>query len=365
MKIKIVLTIVLFILAGAIISGCAGGAGIYNSWPGMTVDDARGLVYLAHGVNIYAVNLSNGTEKWRYPEQPNNKVAFYVPPALTKDNQLIVGSYDHSIYSINPDNGQQIQGEWPFTEATDLYVAGALTKDSWVYVPNNDYNLYGLDTDGKLLWTFTADQSLWSTPVSDGKALYLASMDHSVYAIDPESGKQLWQSAKLSGSISGTPTLGDDGKLYFGTYGDEMVAMDTSNGEVLWQTPVSSWVWGGPALNDGKLYFGDMEGNLYALDAATGAIKWNKEKAAQGSIVGAPLVIDQTLYFTAKDGTLYSADTATGTPGWHQLIGGALYGSPVQAGDKILVAPLNTENLLYAFDKNGNQAWSPYKPEKK
>ena len=38
-----------------------------NNWPGMTV--IGDMAYLADGASIYGVNLTNGTQKWVFPER--------------------------------------------------------------------------------------------------------------------------------------------------------------------------------------------------------------------------------------------------------------------------------------------------------
>ena len=364
MKIKILISISLIIILGMILSACGGGAGITTSWAGMTVDESRNQVYIAHGTDIYAVNLDNGAEKWRYPEKPDNKTNYYAPPALTDDGQLIAGSYSHMLYSLNPDNGQINQGNWPFAEAKDLYVAGPLASDGVIFAPNNDYNLYAVKTDGTDLWSFSAGQYLWSTPAKDDGTLYLPSLDHYIYAIDAANGEQVWQSEKLNGSMAGSPTLSDDGKLFMGTFGGQMAALDTSNGQIDWSFDADNWVWGGPALKDGVAYFGDMAGTLYAVDASSGQQVWKVSDAGKGGIVGNPVIDGDTIYFTAREGGLYAVNVSDGSLKWNKPVGGILYNTPLLSGDKILVAPVNTEYLAYAFDRDGNITWQ-YKPERK
>ena len=78
------LIIVTMILFGAVfLSACAGGAVRGMSWPGLTADGKT--AYLADGPFVYAVNLSDGTELWRYPDKRSSQLVFYSTPVITPD----------------------------------------------------------------------------------------------------------------------------------------------------------------------------------------------------------------------------------------------------------------------------------------
>lgn len=352
--------VLLFILMTFTLSACSGGAGLTTSWPGVTVDAERGLAYVANGPQVYAVSLTNGAEKWRFPAEAQNPPGLYAAPALTPDGQLILGNYNKTLHSVDPETGIENQGNWPFVQATNLYVASPFADESGIYAPASDGTLHALDLNGQLRWSFTTEHSLWSTPLSDGKNVYQPSMDHRIYAIDQANGQEVWKTEDLGGAVVGKPALDEDGVLYVGTFGSEMIAIETENGQVKWRIPVSDWVWGGPALDNGNVYFGDLDGFFYAMDAETGNQVW--QIAGNGdnetNITNPPLILDGTVYYTAKNGTLYAVDAANGSPLWNQPVGGNLYGTPLDAGDSILVAPVNGEALLYAVSPNGAIKWT-------
>jgi len=355
------LTIVFLLMLMALaLSACSGNAGLTTSWPGMSVDTERDLAYIANGQHVYAVSLANGAEKWRFPVEAQNPPGYYAAPALTPDGQLILGNYNRTLHSVNPDTGAENQGSWPFMQATNRYIASPLVDESGIYAPVSDGTLYALSLDGQMRWSFKTDQSLWSTPVTDKENIYQPSMDHHIYALDRDNGQEVWKTEDLGGAIVGKPALGENGILYVGTFGSEMIAVETSSGQVKWRTSVSDWVWGGPAIDNGTIYFGDLDGYFYALDAETGMQIW--QIAGNGdnetNITNPPLILDGTVYYTAKNGTLYAVDAATGNPLWNQPVGGNLFGTPLDAGDVILVAPVNGEALVYAVSPNGAIKWT-------
>ena len=366
MKKNRILFILILITLGLFVSACRGGAGQATSWPGVTVDPNGEVVYVAFGPHIYAVDLNNGKEVWRYPAEANNKISFYAPPALTDDGQLIVGGYDNILYSLNPENGQQNQGNWPFEGSENRYIAGPLTNGELIFAPSTDNNLYVLDMDGNLVWQFKTEEALWGTPVLDGDILYLPAMDHNVYALDAMTGELIWKTEpSLGGSIADNPTLSPDGQLFVGTFGDELLSLDAADGSVNWRMQASNWVWSGPTQGGDTLYFGDLGGFFYSVDASNGSINWKiqPDENERRAITDKPLVIGDTVYFTSESGNLFAVDAATGDPRWREEVGGKLYAGPKGVEDIIVVAPMGIDELLIAFDPEGVQKWV-FVPEK-
>ena len=358
MKISRLILVIVIVILGGLLSGCAGDVGVATSWPGLRVDGDT--VYLASNQHVYAIDVVNGTEKWRFPTEADGKISFFADPAVTDDQQLLVGGYHNILYSLNPQNGQENPGAWPFLEAEGRYIAGPLVQDQRIYAPSADNNLFVLDSQGNRQWIYTTGNPQWATPATDGQKIYLSSMDHRIHALDARSGQLIWKSDELGGAIVGTPALDTEGVLYIGTLANQLLALDTRNGSVIRSYATDGWVWDGPALSEGRLYFGDLEGSFYALNAADLSEIWKvqPDSADRNAITETPLVIQDTIYITTESGNLYAIDAANGSTRWPKTVGGKLYSAPVQAGDSILVAPVGADALLIAFDTNGNQKWA-------
>ena len=354
-----------------ILSACAGGATTATSWPGLTVDDQ--YAYVAYQSQVYAVDLNNGTQRWRYTAESDNN--FFADPSLSQDGQLIVGGYDFVLYSLDAETGPP--PKWTFNQAENRYIASSLVEGEDIFVPAADENLYSLDLNGRLQWTFTSEGESWAKPISDEncECLYLSSMDHTVYAIDPDNGSLIWRSDSLGGSVVGSPAYSEDGVLYVGTFGGKLFALNAEDGSVLWEfntSPVeerilgiipvseSGWIWSGPTLSDGVLYFGDLNGYFYAVDAVNGTQLWQlPPEQLDGEIVGSPLVIDDSIFITTEAGILFKLDT-TGRTLWSQSLGenAKIYTSPRAANELILVAPIQVDELLVAYNQDGVRQWA-------
>lgn len=352
MKSKITITLTILTLA-LLLSACGGqGTTVASGWASLTSDDET--AYVSFNTQVYAINLTTGTERWHFPAEPDAKISFYAAPALTGDGNLIVGGYDNILYQVDTQTGQGL----PFFDgAEDRYIGGPLVTSGLVLAPSADHNLYALDQSGQLVWQYETEEPLWAQPATDPacNCIYLTSMDHKVYAFELETGRLMWRSPDLGGAIVGTPAVSDDKVVYVGTFANEMVSLDAATGSELWRFAANDWVWAGPAVSEDALYFGDISGTFFALDRQNGEVLWQIQP--DGAIVGTPLVTEDSIYFTTEEGSLVSV-TPDGAIRWNQSLDTSLHAGPVAAGDTILVATSNPENLLIAVDRNGVRKWS-------
>lgn len=90
--------VTIVLLAAVLLSGCTGAI----AWPGLAADEQT--TYLANGQFVYAINSSDGVERWHYPLQADSKLTFYAAPVVTSDGLVIIGSsgINHSLIAVNP-----------------------------------------------------------------------------------------------------------------------------------------------------------------------------------------------------------------------------------------------------------------------
>jgi outer membrane protein assembly factor BamB len=366
MKISRLTLIIPVLLLSVILSACSGVQSL--SWPGLTA--SQDLAYVAFGQYVYAVRLSDGSMAWRYPEKADTAKSFYAAPVLTPDGQLLVGDYVNTLYSLDPKTSTV---KWTFKDAKGRWIASPLVTEDSIYAPSGDGNLYALDFQGKLRWKFTTKNALWATPVIAGSTIYQPSMDHYLYAVNAADGKELWK-LDLKGALVSSPVLSPDGILYVGTFTKELVAVDikehvvvTLKGEdpatTLWPMATEGGVWGTPLLIDGNLYFGDLSGKIYAKEAKSGKVIWTAKPVPGGAVASSPTQLPGGLLAFCMEGELAIVDQTTGNIVRNPTISGKLYNSPVYINEKLLVTSVESENILVAFDQNGNQLW-PFKPPK-
>jgi outer membrane protein assembly factor BamB len=350
MKTKYLVLICILVILSVVLSGCATGLAA-SSWPGITSDSNN--AYIAGGPYVYAVNLQTGAEVWRFPAKAATATPFYATPRLTPDGQLIVGSFDHKLYSLNPVSGVE---NWRFEKAKDRWIGAVLITNDAIYATNADYKLYALTFTGTPKWVtpFQADQAIWGSPVSDGTNVYFGTLGRKVFAVNAQTGKQVWVQT-VDGAILGTPVLGPDNNLYVGTYAGVLVSMNTRSGEILHQDATSSWIWSGPAQDGTHVYVGDANGMLYAFPLTGTGQAWTQQ--LNGTITGSPLVFDSTIVVGTEAGNVYFMDK-TGQNAQPVSVSGKVYSTPAAAGTLVLIAPTGGVNLLVAFDQSGATKWS-------
>lgn len=341
-------------LLAVLLAAC--GAQEAASWPGISANPEAGAAYVAYNQNVYAVDLETGKQTWRFPAERSAFTSFAAPQL--QGEHLLVSGYDNVFYALDPANGSQ---RWSFGGASNRYIAPALTLDGQIYAPNADHKLYALDSAGVQQWSFTTGEPIWGQPAGNGSVVYLTSMDHMLYALDAQTGSELWR-LDLGGTVVGTPLLGVDGLLYVGTLTQSVVAVDTAAEAIAWTASTEGWVWAEAALVDDVLVVGDLDGYVYALDAATGRQLWRGE--TDGAITGAPTWYNDSLYVINETGSLYAfgLDGGSRQLALPESYAGALYGTPVVAGDLLLLGLNGHESVLIALDNTGSVVWS-FTPE--
>jgi outer membrane protein assembly factor BamB len=362
---RVALPFVVVFLAFAL-SAC-GTRTTTQNFPGLVLQGE--LVYLSGGSHVYAVNSNSGQEvrlggtPLRFPKEADGNTSLFAPIALTGDGQMIVPNShpsQHSLFSVDPQTGNS---RWSFDKSKGTWVAGALTLGETIYAPGGDGILYALDMQGNQRWSVSISKNaLLSNAVTDGALIFQATMDGILYALDPSTGNQVWQ-ADLGDPIISTPALDEAGKLYLGTLGGELFALEASNGQIIWKQKLEGSIWSAPALVEDTIYIGTLlgrQGKFYALQPDTGSIRWQRDEAS--SIIASPLALDgQVVYVT--DAGRVQALSGEGAPLWQADLKGKLVSAPLLAGNTILVAPLQGDYMLVAFDVNGAQRWT-FLPEK-
>ena len=329
-----------------------------TGWPGLTA--AEETAYLAYNQQVYAVNLENGLQKWSFPAKADRNISFFAAPSLTTDNQLILGGFNKTIYSLNPANGTE---NWSYPSAKDRFIGGPLTIQDRIIAADASGKVITLDYSGTEQWSYQTGSAVWTQPVADDACgcVYVGSMDHRVYALDMVTGEEIWVSDDLGGSIVGRPAYGSDGLLFVGTYAYAMIALNAQDGSLVWKQPTQGWVWGGPLVMNGNLYFGDASGTFFALSSSNGTEIWKFD--ADGPIYDTPLFFENKIFFTSEPGTLYALDIDSGAVEWSDTITGNYYTGPVLAGERILVAPVGADELLFIYNALGTNKVA-FTPEK-
>lgn len=343
-KINSVLLIALALML--VLTGCSTNA-ITTGWPGITVNGDT--AYVAKANVIYAINSTNGVQRWQFPAESSASVFFYAAPLVT-DQYIVDGSYSGVLYAIDPLTGSEV---WNFSMATGRYIASPVLVGDLILAPNGDNHLYAIDQDGVLQWSFEADSALWASPVVDGDVVYVASLGHILYAISLDDQSVLWQT-DLEGGLTDAPAL-VDGALYIGTLGSELIKLDAATGEILWRITTPGSVWATPVIQGDVVYAADQSGTVQAVNASTGVNIWTV--TLEGGVIGSLLPVEDGLIVLNSTGTILKLNL-DGAQVWTQPINGTLYSDPKLAGEYILVGINDGDQLIQAVGLDGAMMWT-------
>ena len=289
------------------------------------------------GGNLYAVNLADGREKWRF----HTELGFTASPAV-RDGTVFVGDSDGRFHAIDAATGRE---KWHFDTEAEINSSANFHK-SRVLFGSQDATLYCLDADsGKLVWKYRergpdsllADrrrrsrvrgrmrrQAARHRPGGgEGGRRRAAGRPDRLHArrvgrppLRRHRGQDLLRD-RLEASPSGVAIHrpGQESSVPFvggrdagggaGRLARQMPARDRSAepARALWQFTTRGRVDSSPVVVGGRVFFGSADGRLYAVDVASGKEVWKFEGG--GSFTASPAVAAGRLVIGTDDGNLY------------------------------------------------------------
>lgn len=344
---RLPLIVILLILGSVLVSACTGATAV-NTWPGVSA--SQDTVYIADGGSLFAVNASNGSMAYRFPDKPDASKPFFAAPVVT-DNLIIAGNYGHQLLGLN----KELKQQWVFDNGNGHFAGSPVVVGDLVVAPSSDNLVYAVSlADGKLRWKYQTGNALWAQPASDGQLVFVPALDHNVYALKVADGSLAWKKDLGSALVSG-PLLTEDGTLYISTLDGNVVALKAADGSIQWTAKLGGHLWATPVQNKDTLFVGNSDGKITAISAKDGKTAWQKD-AGSPIIAGGALVPDGVVFVT--EGGSVTAWPFTGEKQlWSQPVNGKLYSTPVVVGQNVVVAVTGGDKLLQAINENGTLVW--------
>ena len=133
-------------------------------------------------------------------------------PGLYQFKQVWAQLWLWQVPGVPRPKGQQ-GGLWRFTPENPLQgmkSSPALAEDedaSRLYVGGHDHIFYALDAlDGSLLWTFTADESIWASPLVVKDQVIFGDDAGNLYSLNRHTGNEIWR-LQLGSSVRIPPMV--------------------------------------------------------------------------------------------------------------------------------------------------------------
>ena len=151
--------------------------------------------------------------------------SLWAKPVWDKDNQqLIFGSMDGNLYSINKD----CDLNWKFVTSSSIVSSPVLDGDKIIFGTLNR-SFYSVDLlNGLLNWNFNDSKGwFWAEPVLDSGIIYASNLDGNIYAIRSNSGQIMWI-YKTENPIISSPVIIDDFLIFISKQGElQVIHKDT------------------------------------------------------------------------------------------------------------------------------------------
>lgn len=286
------------------------------------------LYFGSNDANVYAIDAKTGVERWRFK---TGGAVNSSPATGTRD--LYVSSRDGNLYALALAGGAE---HWRFSFAKDLgendywdyYAASPVLADGRIYIGSGDGHVYCIDAaNGKTIWKFDAGSRVRSATAVSGESVVFGTMSGYVVALDRASGKPRWK---------------------FATAGAAHKFADKHND--------TTAVPGSPSISAGIVTIGGRDGFIYGLELATGKQMWRQTHDGSSWILATATDASSVYVASGSASIVQAADIKTGKERWRFKTEGAVFASPVLAGELVYFADFS--GLVYAVDRgNGMQRW--------
>ncbi|MBN1563195.1 MAG: serine/threonine-protein kinase [Anaerolineae bacterium] len=295
------------------------------------------LLYIgAHDNNLYAINIADGSFKWKYA---TDHPVVSTPAIVPDENLVVFGSVDHQLYALDARTGRLA---WVVPTKGPVRSSPTVAHGH-VFFGSDDGLLYAVRVSGgHKQWTWDGGDPIRSRPLIHGEMIIIGQESGYVVAVDL-SGKVMWR-FKTKRAVSSSPAE-YEGLVIFGSMDWQVYALDIERGWKVWEYRTNKGIISSPAISDDKVFIGSVDGSFYALDASNGRERWQFQ--TEGQITSSPVCAGSNVYFGGIDGKVYSLDAKTGQLRWSYETGGPVPSSPVVHNDVVYIGSM--DKRVYAF----------------
>lgn len=294
---------------------------------------------------FYCNDLVKGKKLWRI------KLEGAVLSKPSFDGGVVfVGDGKGQVYSINADSGLV---NWHAYIGEELMTTPAIDENN-VYVSTENNSVVAIDrASGSIKWTAKRQQPFsslaikgHSSPIIIDDKIYVGDTDGVVVVYNKGTGQKVatWPVATGRGQFTDIDTtlLRDNGLVLFSSMEGGLYAVDYKSGDEKWSLPIGT---PNNLVYDGGNLYVSVGGKVVALGIDKGDKLW--ESTVDESELSEPVAGKNFIAVASTANKIYLLDKTNGKIVYSRYIGGGAFGSPVIAGDRLLI--LSNSNQLYAF----------------
>ena len=258
---------------------------------------------------------------------------------------VYVGANDGNLRALNAATGKEL---WAVATGAEI-LAEPLVAGDKVYSANGLGMVSAYTKAGKKVWSFEADDAIYSAPVlAEGKVIFGCNNGW-LYALDAATGKEAWVNKDATYAVESKPCVWN-GKVYYGAWDEYIRCVNARDGKLVWKrqgegsrvargakryfSPADAM----PVVAQGKLMIADRNMMLSILDAETGEAAGSaKEVSATGASEDGKFV-----YLRKTKGDVAKIDST----------GKELWSTPAHMG-YIPTAPTEKDGVVYVCSGKG------------
>ena len=302
--------------------------GLTDSSP--IVADGKVFIGDSNGT-VWAFNAEKGTKVWSFKTNGSIESS---PTYI--DDRIYIGSDDSNLYALNASTGALI---WSFktggtvksSVSSAMISAGSGAKKRVLVFGSYDNKLYGLDTNGKMLWNFTAASFIHGKPGLSDELAFTCTCDRTMYGINLETGEKT-VAIPFNDYSAASPAVVNE--LIFGTArGGRVFAVSVMDFAIKWEFNTNSTLESSPAVGDGKVIVGNSAGDVFALDKTSGQKVWSFK--ADASISSSAALVNGEVFFGDASGKMYALSAENGSKIWTFKADGGIGSSPAVANGRV------------------------------
>jgi outer membrane protein assembly factor BamB len=305
----------------------------------LRVDFQKGDQHYTHSTEFF-FEPTNHPTAWRAYLAASSKTT----PAVA-DGVVYVGANDGKLHAFEAKSGKEL---WVAETGAEI-LAEPLVAEDRVIIANGLGVVSAYSRKGDKLWSFTATDAVYSSPVlAEGKVLFGAN-DGKFYALDASTGKRDWVNTNATYTIESKPFVWKD-KVFYGAWDENVYCVSLRDGKLVWKQPGEgsrtaraakryySPADAMPVVVGTNLMVADRNYLLGIFDANTGQlVKSLRRAAATGLSEDGKFV-----YVRQTDGQLAKLDSA----------GQEVWSVPAHLG-AIPTAPVEKNGVVYVCSAKG------------
>lgn len=327
--------------------------------PVITEDTA----YIICGNAVYALSLANGSQKWRYPEDPTatmQKLCVFTP--ALGNGMLYIGSPD-GLYALSTTDGKL---QWRFNPSgkSEIITSPIVIGNNVYFAAQND-RIYGLNgkTGDLLSGVYKGvgnhppgvdmGGDLGAEPTIVGDDMFYATTNQELHDFDLTTGVMKWSTHFNADVSTATPIFFGDS--FYLAAGSTYYNFRASNGQVRWFIQLPTDVAVPPAVDaDGNSYIITSDLNIYAINSVHRPL-WSKAAHLDYRPTTRPIVTGNLLIIPTALGGLTVLDTATGNLKWDYVMQPASQNpTSIPVGTNIAALPVVQGDTLYTLSDDGS-----------